>query len=244
MFEQDPYFRARIGFILSATDQTFQSDALALQPEGVGLYFTRLAETSFDGLLDSADFEQAMASVSDVARTLLPAGGLDVASYAGEELINQITAPYLNKALQLGAQGSLVSSCYAATRRALRAVDAKRIVIATGKTGPRNQATVDMFNACGAEVLSIQGLNLKNQADLGRLSHAYIRDFSLSVDRADADAIIISSHAMRAMEIVDQIEQIAAKPVLCSNQITIWDAFRCAGISDKFQGYGSLLRCH
>ena len=69
-----------------------------------------------------------------------------------------------------------------------------------------------------------------------------IRDFVLSLDRADADAIIICSTAIRAMETIEEIENIAGKPVLCSNQMGIWDALRSAGISDRIEGYGSLLR--
>ena len=37
------HWRAKIGFVLLATEQTIQDDVMKLRPEGVGIHFTRAA---------------------------------------------------------------------------------------------------------------------------------------------------------------------------------------------------------
>lgn len=74
-----------------------------------------------------------------------------------------------------------------------------------------------------------------------RVTPGFIKDFALTLDREDADAIFISCGALRTLDVVGEIEAIVKKPVICSNQAMIWDTLRLAGIDDRFSGYGQLL---
>lgn len=93
-------------------------------------------------------------------------------------------------------------------------------------------------------MLDIQGLNLRLDADMTRVSPSFIAEFAAEIDRPDADAIFMSCGALRSLEVIDQIEQAAGKPAVASNQAMIWDVFRLAGIDDQFAGFGSLFRHH
>jgi maleate isomerase len=42
--------------------------------------------------------------------------------------------------------------------------------------------------------------------------------------------------------VVDEIERQLGKPVICSNQAILWDCLRLAGIDDRLEGLGDLLR--
>ena len=42
-FDQGRHYRAKIGFVLLATEQTIQDDVMALRPDGVGMHFARIA---------------------------------------------------------------------------------------------------------------------------------------------------------------------------------------------------------
>ena len=44
------------------------------------------------------------------------------------------------------------------------------------------------------------------------------------------------------MEVVERIEKTIDKPVVCSNQAMLWDCLRLAGIPDRIDGLGRLLR--
>ena len=43
------------------------------------------------------------------------------------------------------------------------------------------------------------------------------------------------------MEAVEELERRTGKPVVTSNQATIWSAFRKAGITEPIRGFGRLL---
>ena len=43
------------------------------------------------------------------------------------------------------------------------------------------------------------------------------------------------------MEVVAELERITNKPVITSNQATVWKAFKTLGIHEVQKGYGSLL---
>ena len=86
------------------------------------------------------------------------------------------------------------------------------------------------------------GLNF--DTEMIRVAPDYIVDYARAIDRPDADAVLISCGALRAIDVVDQIEQSLGKPVICSNQAMLWDCLRQAGIDDRLDGLGRLLREH
>ena len=54
-----------------------------------------------------------------------------------------------------------------------------------------------------------------------RVKPEFIRDFAISLDRDEVDAIFISCGALRALDIIDEIEATIGKPVICQNQAMI-----------------------
>lgn len=83
---------------------------------------------------------------------------------------------------------------------------------------------------------------VERDSDMVRVEPEFIREFAVSVDRPDADAIFISCGALRTLDVVQNIETVVAKPVIASNQAMIWDTLRLAGVEDRIGGYGRLLR--
>ncbi|MBL4749114.1 MAG: hypothetical protein JKX71_00780 [Amylibacter sp.] len=74
-FDQGRHHRAKIGFVLLATEQTIQDDVMALRPKGVGMHFARIAtpdNISAETLLAAGDM------LAPAAASLLPDGTLDV----------------------------------------------------------------------------------------------------------------------------------------------------------------------
>ena len=91
-------------------------------------------------------------------------------------------------------------------------------------------------------MLDISGLNIEQDSDMVRVAPDFIAAFAAGLDRPDAEAVFISCGALRSLEIVEQLEQALGKPVIVSNQAMIWDTLRLAGIEDRIDGYGRLLR--
>ena len=91
-------------------------------------------------------------------------------------------------------------------------------------------------------MLDVQGLNIEKDADMVRVAPDFIKDFAKSIDRPEAEAIFVSCGALRTLDVVDAIEQETGKPAVASNQAMIWETLRLAGVDDKIEGYGQLLR--
>ena len=239
VFDKGRHHRAKIGYVLLATEQVIQDDVMRLRPDGVGIHFTRAA------IPDSITNETLAAQadlLAQCAGDLLPDGTLDVVCYACTSGSLVIGEKRVFAELNKGAPKAKATSLITGAMRGLQTVGARKIVVATPYLDEINQAEKDYMQAAGFEVLDIQGLNLEKDSDMVRVAPHYIRDFAVSIDQPQAQAIFISCGALRSLDVVDEIEQATNKPVICSNQAMIWDTLRLAGINDQFTGYGRLLR--
>ena len=240
-FDQGRHYRAKIGYVLLATEQTVEDDVMRLCPSGVGVHFTRAA------IPDSITSETLSAQaklLGDCAANLLPDGSLDVVCYACTSGSLVIGETRVFTELNKGAPEAKATSLITGVIRALGAVGANRIVIATPYIDDINQREAEYLERAGFEVLSIDGLGIEKDSDMVRVAPDFITEFALTVDRTEADAIFVSCGALRALEVVEEIERLAGKPVIVSNQAMIWDTLRLAGVDDRIEGFGTLLLNH
>ena len=104
-FDEGRHARAKIGYVLLATEQTVQDDVMRLRPPGVGVHFTRAAipdSITSESLAAQADL------LADCAATLLPDGSLDVVCYACTSGSLVIGEERVFTELNRGAPGALV----------------------------------------------------------------------------------------------------------------------------------------
>jgi len=240
-FDQGRHHRAKIGYVLLATEQTVQDDVMKLRPEAVGIHFARAP------IPDSITNESLAAQVdllADCAATLLPDGSLDVVCYACTSGSLVIGEERVFAELNRGAPNARATSLITGVIRGLRVLNAGKLVVATPYLDEVNIREVEYLQQAGFEVLSIAGLNLEKDSDMVLVNPDYVAEFALAQNRADADAIFVSCGALRTLDVVQRIEDQAGKPVIASNQAMIWDTLRLAGIDDRIAGYGRLLSDH
>ena len=231
--------RGKLGFVLLATEQTSQEDIAAICPAGVGVHFARIENPD----VITAETLAAMApELTRAARTLLPDGSLDVVSFVCTSASLVIGQDRVEALLRAGNPGAKASSIIAAVLRAFGALGVRRIVAATPYLDEVNTAERDYLAARGIEVLDIQGLNLALDSEMVRVAPGFLLDWAASLDVAGAEAIFISCSALRAAEVIEALEARTGKPVVTSNQAVAWDALRLAGIGDRVEGDGRLLR--
>ena len=240
-FDQGAHPRAKIGYVLLATEQTVQDDIIRLRPHGVGVHFARI--TNPDSITN-ATLEAQVNELAPAAATLLPDGSLNVVCYACTSGSLVIGEQRVFAELNRGAPGAKATSIITGVLRALNTLGAAKVVVATPYLDEINRREADYMEAAGIEVLDIQGLNLENDSDMVRVAPDYILDFAASVDRADADAVFISCGALRSLAIADALERRLGKPVVTSNQAMIWDTLRLAGVADRVDGFGRLFAEH
>lgn len=238
-FDAGRHMRAKIGYVLLATEQTIEDDVQRLCPKGVGVHFTRAA------MPDSITTEAFQVHAEDLARaasTLLPDGSLDVICYACTSGSLVIGEDRVFAELSKGAPKATPTSLITGVIRALRMLGVRRVAVATPYLDEINVQEATYLTAAGFKVTAIRGLNLEKDSDMIRVRPEFLQDFAAASMTEDADALFISCGALRSLEIVETLEKRLGKPVICSNQAMIWDCLRTAGVNDRFAGYGTLLR--
>lgn len=238
-FDRGRHWRAKIGFVILAMEQTIEEDVFRLAPNGVGVHFSRVP---MENAVTVDTLEAVGHELANAAALILPYEKLDVVCYACTSGSLVLGEKRVAEELNKGVPNAIATSLITGVIHALKAFKVKRIVIGTPYVDEINIMEKKYLEDQGFEVLDIQGLNITNDADMVKVTPDFIKEFALSIDREDAEAIFISCGALRSIDVVDEIEELVKKPVIVSNQAMIWETLRLAGIKDVIDGYGSLLR--
>jgi len=100
------------------------------------------------------------------------------------------------------------------------------------------------------EAQGFEVLNLEAEPTAAKAGNQGINDqdpsvvveFASRACRPDADALLCSCTAWRSVEAVEEIERRIGKPVVSSNQASIWMTLRRLGHTESITGFGRLLR--
>ena len=68
--------------------------------------------------------------------------------------------------------------------------------------------------------------------------------FWLSAMYTLSEGPIAMPYGWFSMEAVDQVEKKLGKPVITTNQVSLWGALRALGHTESINGYGTLLQNH
>lgn len=237
-FDQGRHNRAKLGFVVLAMEQTVEDDAFRLAPEGVGVHFSRVPMSSKATVSTLKEMEPG---IEGAARLILPEDQLDVVSYTCNSGTMVIGEERVLAALKRARPEADPTTVMTSVVRSLRAVGARRLVVATPYLDEVNMHVRSFLTRHGFEILDLQGLNIENNKEIDCVEPEFLREFAASLDRPDAEAVFLCCGALRALDIVDSLEDQLGKPAIVSNQAMMWDCLRSAGIGDRISGYGRLL---
>lgn len=122
---------------------------------------------------------------------------------------------------------------------ALNAVGAQRISVATAYEPWLNERTKQYLEAAGFSVLAIEGFGTQAHA---AVTPERVAALARQVHRAEAQAVFIGCSNLRTLEIIEALEQELGKPVVTSNQASMWSMLRLIGNKDAVAGAGRLFR--
>lgn len=237
-FDAGRFPRAKLGFVLLATEQTIESDMHRWAPDGVGVHFSRADNPD---AITATNLARSLDTLAPAAAVLAPNADLDVICYACTSGSVVMGEDAVCAELRRGNPTPKPTTLITGVLAALDAVGARKIVVATPYLGEVNRIEADYMAARGVEILDIRGLGITNDSDMARVTPAYIRDYAASVDRPDADAVFVSCGALRTMDVIGQIEHAIGKPCIASNQAMLWHCLRLAGVDDDIAGLGRLF---
>lgn len=244
-------FRARIGILVPHADIGPESEFCAMAPDGVSIHSGRawFGAMGRDVVLDHDIALDAVRAFSqpphiDDAAELLAAAPLDVIAYAFTSS-SYMGGPdddrKLAERLSDRTNGiPVVITCQAAVR-ALHAVRATRVAVLTPPWFSKELAEhgAEYFRSHGFEVVHSSPMDIPGgQLDIhpGQL-YAWARRHVPD----EADAVFFGGNGLRAIGVIEALEEDLGRPVLTANQVTFWNALRLAGVFTPVSGYGRLL---
>ena len=141
------------------------------------------------------------------------------------------------------ASGRPATTASTALLEALRALSAKTIVLGAPWSDSVNRTAAAFIEANGFDVLAQETLGLVRNLDIGLLDPQTAYDVGRRVDRPEADAVMLACGNWSTFAVIDRLERDLGKPVLTTNQVSLWHALKIIGAA-PLNGLGVLLREH
>jgi maleate cis-trans isomerase len=236
--------RQRIGVMVPSTNTTCEADFQMVVPRGYTVHGQRLWLTN-DALGEEAMIRMN-GEIESGARYLATAR-VDAISY-GCTTGSFFKGPGWDRemiALIEATAGVPAVATSPSVVEALRAFGARRLSVATPYPDWNNQRLRAYLAAQGFEVLNLEAEPTAARAGnqgINDQDPSVIVEFAARACRPEADALLCSCTAWRSVEAAEEIEQRTGKPVVTSNQASIWMTLRRLGHRTPIAGFGRLLR--
>ena len=145
---------------------------------------------------------------------------------------------------QMASIAAIVGCPVVATSRciieAMEFLGVRRVALATPYLDAINEAERAFLASHGLHVVAMRGLGLSGKA-IRAVPPAEVAALVRATDTPESEAVFVSCTDLRAFEIVDALEQELGKPVLTSNQVTLWGILRALRLLPVVPGFGKLL---
>ncbi len=234
--QKDSY---RIGLLVPSSNTTVEPEFYRALPANVTLHTARLFLTqitpeSILRMVEDLEAQSRLLASADVDAIVLGATAPSFLKGAGydREVISRIEK----------ATGKPATTTSTALLRALRYLDAKRIVLGSAYTDKVNAIAQGFLEANGFKVVAARGLGMVDNLAVGRLGPESAYELARGAAAVDADAVVLACTNWRSMDVIERLERELGKPVLSTTQVSVWDALRLVGYRGEISGYGRLLR--
>jgi maleate isomerase len=230
----------RIGVLLPSSSTAQEWDIGRALPDHITLHVARMRLNKVDAdstlrVVQEIETESQKLADVDVDVIIFPATAPSSRNGPGydQELIGRIEA----------ASGKPATTASTALLEALRVLAIKQIVLGAPWSAVVNQSVAAFLEASGVKVLAQEALGLVQNLEIGLLDPQTAYDVGRRVDKPEADAVMLACGNWSTFAIVDRLERELGKPVLTTNQVTLWHALKIIG-APPLDGPGVLLRQH
>ena len=228
----------RLGLVIPSVNTMTEPQFNRFAPPGVSIHVARVKISHANGELIplpilTPDVLRAAEMLADASCDLIvfhcTASSME-AGVAGEKLATSAIEQATHRPATTTA--SAVSAAFAV-------LGARKIVLVSPYPKATNEHEIRFLSESGVEVLHDRALTLPPPEWVTRSGHFWVEQ-GLAEDDPRADAIFLSCTNIRAIEAVESLEKAAGKPVVTSNQATLWYSLRRMGYSGTVPGLGCL----
>jgi maleate isomerase len=230
----------RIGLLVPSSNSVQEPDFWRVLPKAMTLHVARMRLSNVEAestlrIVEEIETESRKLADADVDVIALAATAPSSRHGLGydQELIKRISA----------ASGKPATTASTALIEALRALSTKQIVLGAPWTAEVNRTAASFIEANGFKVLAQETLGIVRNLEIGLLDPQTAYDIGCRVDRPDADVVMLACGNWSTFDMIDRLERDLGKPVLTTNQVSLWHALKILG-SEPLNNLGVLLREH
>jgi maleate isomerase len=227
--------RARIGFIIPASNRMVEPQMHRFMPAGVIPHVTRLDmhEVPLAALAPKLLEAAALLAKSKCDVTVFQCTGSSMSG--GVEMEKRVVRD------MSALTGRPALSAASSVMAALEALRAKKIVFISENEQAGHDKKARFLREAGYELLADRAMALAGSDQYCTMPPKLWYDAAMALRRDDADAYFISCANIHSIDTIEELERDLKKPVVTSNQAALWHAIRTAGINDTVPKLGKLL---
>jgi arylmalonate decarboxylase len=233
-------WRGRIGLVSPSTNTTLEPEFWRLAPEGVSVHTARIFQA---GPQEPSTYRR-MADDVATAATLLATAEVDVIAFGCTSCTYFVPPEEIRSTMAEKAHCPTVLTADAVVD-ALKQLNVRRIALASPRTEFVTQKELKFLADSGFDVVAARSLGLgvteEERRYIGRVPSETLYRLALSVDRPEAEALFITCTQLPTLPMIERLEAQLGKPVITSNQATVWRCLRHIGYTLPIKGYGRLL---
>jgi maleate isomerase len=230
--------QARIGLIIPSGNRLTESQFNQYAPPGMGIHVTRLRMTGQwrkpPGELEKT-LAEAAAALSDVKPDLI------VFHCTANSMENGLAHEAALVETIQKASGCATITTAQAIRAAFTRFGIKKLVLISPYVKQTNEHEVQYLSEAGFTVLHELGLGLDSDGYSAVTPEEWIKIVKENT-RPEADGYFLSCTNTRMIEAINDLEQDLGKPVVSSNQATLWNCLKKLGIAYTNKALGRLFR--
>lgn len=229
----------RVGLLVPSSNSTQEPEFYQMLPASVSLHVTRLSLSRIDP--DStvnivAELEKESAKLGDAAVDIVVLAATAPSTRMGKGYDAQLIKRMEH------ASGKPATTAATAMLDAFAALGVRRVALAAAWSEATNKWVAAFLESHGVEVVSQVAMGVVSNNEVGRLHPQTAFDHGRSADRKDADAVFLACGNWWTASIVEDLERAVGKPVLTTNNMTVWHLLQKIGAHAGVPGFGRLLQ--
>jgi maleate isomerase len=229
----------RVGLLVPSSNSTQEPEFAQMLPASVSLHVTRLSLSRIDPestVNIVAELEKESRKLADAAVDIVVLAATAPSTRMGKGYDAQLI-----KRME-DASGKPATTAATAMLDAFAALGVRRVALAAAWSETTNKWVAAFLESHGIEVLSQVAMGVVSNNEVGRLHPDTAFEHGRKADRKEADAVFLACGNWWTASVVEKLEEAAGKPVLTTNNMTVWHALKKIGVPEGVPGYGRLLR--